>query len=169
MKYEVAYFSKSGNSTSLAKAIANILPTENTKLTDLAQDEMSGGADFNFIGFDVIDGPIPLRVMDALDHAEDKVLILFATCCMVPSENIKATVERKVQPFIPDDCDYRGLFLCAGHPSESLLRNFEEQIKIQPNNLDIHSALENCQKAIGHPDENDVENLMRFIQSVLPQ
>lgn len=85
MKREVAYFSKFGNAAVLAKAIVSMLPVENTKLTDLARSEMSGGADVNFIGFDVNDGPVPLRIMVALDYAEDKVLILFATCWMMPS------------------------------------------------------------------------------------
>lgn len=33
-----------------------------------AHTEMSGGADINFIGFDIVDGHLPLRVKDALDY-----------------------------------------------------------------------------------------------------
>ncbi len=167
MKFEIAYFSKFGNSAVLAKAIANMLPAEDTKLVNLAHNEMAGGADVNFIGFDVIDGPVPLRIIDALDLAERKAIILFTTCCMEPSENVKSSIERKVQPFIPDDCDYRGLFLCAGQPSENILENIDTQLKRQPDNLGLRAALENCQKAIGHPNKNDIAMLMKFVQSAL--
>ena len=167
MKREVAYFSKFGNAAVLAKAIVSMLPVENTKLTDLARSEMSGGADVNFIGFDVNDGPVPLRIMVALDYAEDKVLILFATCWMMPSWNIRAAVERKLQPVLPDSCDYRGLFLCAGQAPESMMDNPEAPFKTHPDNTEIKAAFGNCQKTIGHPSERDIERLQRFVQTVL--
>lgn len=167
MKCEVAYFSKFGNTAVLANAIASMLPAESTKLTDLAQSEMSGGADVNFVGFDVNDGPLPLRIMDALDCAENRVLILFATCCMVPTEHVKAAVERKVHPFLPDGCDYRGLFLCAGQVPESMADNLEAQLKLQPDDPEIKFAVKNCQKVIGHPDEQDIDNLRNFLETVL--
>ena len=167
MKFEIAYFSKLGNSAVLAKAIASMLPAEDTKLTDLAHSEMSGGADVNFIGFDVVDGPLPLRVMDALDYAEDRKLVLFATCCMMPTDNVKAAVERKVHPFLPDGCDYRGLFLCAGQALESMVDSLETQLKKHPDDPEIKFAVRNYQTVIGHPDEQDIENLREFLQTVL--
>ena len=167
MKHEDAYFSKFGNAAVLAKAIASMLPVENTKLTDVVQSEMSGGADINFIGFDVNDGPVPLRIMDAFDYAEDKVLILFATCWMMPLEHIRAAVERKLQPFLPDSCDYRGLFLCAGQAPENMIDNLETQFKTHPDNTEIKSAFGNRQKTIGHPSEQDIERPQRFVQTAL--
>lgn len=167
MKFEVAYFSKLGNATVLANAIASLLPAESTRLTDLAQSEMSGGADVNFIGFDINDGPLPLRIMDALDCAENRVLILFATCCKVPTDDIKAAVERKIYPFLPDGCDYRGLFLCAGQPPEKMIKDLEDQIRLYSYDSEIMSAYDNCQKTVGHPNEQDLETLQKFLYTAL--
>ena len=66
MKYEDAYFSKFGNAAVLAKAIASMLPVENTKLTDLVQSEMSGGGNINFIGNMLDRGSTPAEIREVL-------------------------------------------------------------------------------------------------------
>lgn len=167
MKYEVVYLSKSGNTAALAQAIADMLPTESTRITDLAQSEASGGADVNFIGFEVNSETIPLKIMDALDYAEGRIVILFGTCSVIPTQDHKAIIERKIQPFLPDDCDYRGIFLCAGQLPEHAAELIKNQHQMQPDNPELNSYLKNHYETIGHPDAQDIENLQRFIQNIL--
>lgn len=167
MKYEIAYLSKTGNSAVLANAIAAMLPGESLRLTDLTQSEMSGGADINFIGFDAVDGPIPLRIMEALDFAEGRVIALFATCFLPASAEVTKAVERRVLPFVPCNCEYKGLFLCTGQATEETFANLEEQLKMQPDNEKIGALLDDCRKTIGHPNEKDLETLRGFIRAAL--
>ena len=97
----------------------------------------------SWLGLDVNGGPVPLRIMDDFDYAEDKVLI-FSTCWMIPLKKIGAAVERKLQPFLPDRCDHRGLFLCAGQAPENMIGNLETQFKTHPDNVEIKSIFGNC-------------------------
>lgn len=167
MKYEISYFSKSGNTAVLANAIAAMLPAESMKITDLAVGEVSVDADFHFIGFDVSGGALPLKVMEALDHAEGTAVALFSTCHLLPTEEHKAAIERKIYPFLPDGCDYKGLFLCAGQFPENAAGVVEEKLKTQPDNAEMKEYLKRHYEIAGHPNAHDIENLKAFVQSVL--
>ena len=167
MKYEVSYLSKSGNTTVLAEAIVSMLPPEDTRITDLALEETSGGADVNFIGFDVESDTVPLKIMDALDYAEGKSIALFATCGLIPTEEHKTVIERKIYPFLPDECDYKGLFLCAGQLPKSTASVIEEKLKTQPDNEEMKEYLKRHYQTTGHPNTHDIEDLATFVLSIL--
>lgn len=167
MKYEISYLSKSGNTAKLAEAIASMLPPEDTKITDLALGEAAGGADISFVGFDVESGPVPLKVMDALDYAEGKTVALFATCFLEPTQEVYASVERRVAPFLPNECDYKGLFLCAGALPENIFAGIKKNISVHPNDAEASALLERYESAIGHPNAQDIENLEEFVQAIL--
>ena len=166
MKYEISYLSKSGNTAKLAEAIASMLPPEDTRIADLASGEASGGADISFVGFDVESGTIPLKIMDALDYAEGKTVVLFATCFFAPTEDERALIERKVAPFLPNECDYRGLFLCAGALPENIFASIKKNISTHPNDTEASALLDRYESAIGHPDAQDIENLEEFVQTI---
>ena len=163
MKYEVAYLSNSGNTATLAGELAEMLSEEDICLTDLSCEEISEDADVYFIGFGFNRGMIPVRVLDALEVTEGKTILLFATCGMEPTESYKSFVERKVLPFLPDNCDYRGLFLCPGQFPDEVVRNLQEVLRHQPDNTQARSLLEQHQKTRRHPNEDDFENLGNFV------
>ena len=163
MKYEVAYISQSGNTATLAEEIAELLSDEVVHLTDLACDDISEDADVYFIGFGVNRGTVPLKIMDALEAAEGKTIFLFVTCGIEPTERYKASVERKVLPFLPDDCDYKGLFLCPGEFPEEVVQNIQAILKQQPDNAQARILAENSRKTYGHPNEDDFKALGEFI------
>lgn len=167
MKYEIIHLSKSGNTTILAEAIASMLPAEDTKITDLTLEEASGGADVSFVGFDVESGTVPLKIMDALDYTEGKIVALFATCFLAPTEEDRVSIERRVAPFLPNECDYRGLFLCAGALPENVFDGIKKNLSAHPNHADARALLDRYENSIGHPDAQDIENLKEFIQAIL--
>lgn len=167
VKYEVAYISQSGNTATLAEEIAETISDEEVYLTDLSCDEISEDADVYFIGYGVNRGTVPMKIMDALEVAEGKTILLFVTCGIEPTESYKSSVERKILPFLPDDCDYRGLFLCPGQFPEEVVRNIQEVLRRQPDNAQARSLLEHHQKTYGHPNEEDLEGLREFIWAKL--
>lgn len=167
MKYEIAYLSNSGNTAALARVIASILPADDTHLTDLSLDDVSENADVYFIGFGVNRGMVPMKIMDALECADGKTAILFATCGMEPTDAYKSSIERKILPFVPDDCDYKGFFLCAGQFSEIVVNNIKETLRQQPENAQARALWENYQKTCGHPNGEDLEDLQDFVWEAL--
>ena len=163
MKYEIAYISQSGNTATLAEEIAEMFSDEEVYLTDLSCEEISEDADVYFVGYGVNRGAVPMKIMDALEIAEGKTILLFVTCGMEPTEGYKSSVERKILPFLPDDCDYKGLFLCPGQFPEDVIRNVQEVLRRQPDNTAARTLAENHRKTYGHPNDADLERLRDFV------
>lgn len=165
MNCEVAYLSNSA--AMLAEEIVDALSAEQVHLTDLSCESASAGADIYLIGFDINRGTIPMKIMDTLDAAEGKTILLFVTSGMEPTEEYKAAVERKIQPFLPDDCDYRGLFLCAAQFPDEVVQNMREVLRRDPENARAKSLMEHYQKTCGHPDVKDLADLRKFVREKL--
>jgi flavodoxin len=166
VNYEVAYLSQSGNTAVLAKAIGEMLPEGSVHITDLACDEPVQGADAYLIGYGVGRGTVPMKILDTLELAEGKTLLLFVTSGLQPTEEYHASVERKVLPFLPDDCDYRGLFLCAGQFPDEIIQKAQAALRQDPNNAQARALLEHHQRTKGHPDGDDLERLRGFLTTL---
>jgi flavodoxin len=167
LNYEVAYLSRSGNTAVLAEALAGMFSDEKVHLTDLSQDDAAGDADVYLIGYGVNRGTFPVKIMDTLELAEGKTVLLFCTGGVDPTTEYQKSVERKVLPFLPDECDYRGLFLCAGQFPDEVIQNVQEVLRRDPDNAQARSLLEQAQKARTHPDKNDLANLRKFVREKL--
>jgi flavodoxin len=167
MNYEVAYLSHSGNTAILAQEIARLLSDEAVHLTDLSRGEPSQNADVYLVGFGVNRGRVPVKIMDVLESAEGKTILLFVTCGMEPTEAYKASVERKILPFLPDQCNYRGIFLCAGEFPDEVVRNLPELLRQQPDNPQAQLLAQHHQKTSGHPNAEDLAHLQTFLRAKL--
>ena len=121
MKYEIAYISISGNTERLAHGIADRLPQRKTIVTDLTTEEIMKKANVYLIGFGINKGAVPLKIMEVLEELHGKTILFFVTGGMEPLNEYRDAVERKIEPFLPDDCDYRGLFLCQGQFPDTVL------------------------------------------------
>lgn len=110
---------------------------------------------------------VPLKVMDALDRLAGKKIFLFVTCGIEPSEEYKRLIERKIEPFLPDECDYCGILLCRGQIAEEVLSKIQRQFAQQPDDPAIKKMISEAKLSEGHPDETDAENAVRFIREKL--
>lgn len=167
MNCEIAYLSQSGHTAALAEEIAEMLSDEEVHLTDLAHTDMDENAEVYLIGFGIDRGSVPMRIMDALEQTEGKIVLLFVTSGMEPTAQYKSAVERKVLPFLPDECDYRGLFLCPAQFSDDTMQRAQEMLKHQPEHPQAQMFMENYQKTCGHPNDLDIEKLREFIWETL--
>jgi len=167
MKYEVAYISRSGNTEKLAHGIADCLPSEDTFVTDLATEEITDKADVYLIGFGLRNNTIPLKIMDVLEKLEGKIIIFFATAPVIPTEEHTKEVERRLEPFMPDECDYRGLFLCPGQVSEESFNKIRTVLEQNPGNEQAEMVYNIYNSINGHPDENDIADACKFVRKKL--
>lgn len=167
MKYEIAYLSGSGNTEKLANGIADSLPQEDTFVTDLSCEEITGKADVYLIGFGMKKHAIPLKIMELLDQLEGKTILFFVTASVKPTEDHIKVVEQKLDPFMPSDCDYRGLYLCPGQVSEETISKLSTIIEFEPDNEQAKAAYEVCKYTIGHPNQEDINDTCNFIKEKL--
>lgn len=168
MQYQISYYSPNGYAETLANAFFQMMPRD-TGVSNL-EKEVTPYADIQLVGFDMggtnLDA-IPVSVMEYLEKLEGKVIFLFATVPFQPNDYVRSRVDNSVIPFLPDECDYRGLYLCSAQPSSSLLQGLKHLVSHQPNNARAKHWLERCQDAVGHPDETDIQKGCQFACHVL--
>jgi flavodoxin len=167
MRYEIAYVSQSGNTERMAYGIADNLSDNSTVITDLANEKITGQADIYMLGFGVNKGTIPLSLMDALDELHGKKIIFFVTSGVEPTEEYKHSVEKKLMPFLPDDCEYYGLFMCYGKWNENVLQKAQNILSSDPENQTAKRVLAEAKNATAHPNDSDFAEVVRFIKKQL--
>ena len=160
MKYQISYLSPAGNCKKLADAFEDIL--EDAYVTDLKYDNDVQG-DIHLVGFEINESnfkAIPYEVMELMDQLEDKTVLLFATCPFKADQSARSQLERTILPFLPDSCDYRGLFLCAGEASSQLISKLQA---LSTQDKKANALLESCKASVGHPDEDDIMSACLFV------
>lgn len=167
MKFEIAFVSLSGNTEDLAHGIADNLPHDKTFVTDLSHEDITGKADVYLIGFGVNKGTVPLKIMEVLDELHGKTILFFITAGMEPTHEYRDAVERQILPFMPDDCDYKGMFMCHGKFPEQVLQAANNKLYEEPDNRFAKRILQEAELSNGHPNQTDYENASRFVREQL--
>lgn len=167
MKYEIAYISGSGNTEKLAHGIADSLPQTDTFVTDLSCEEITKQADVYLIGFGMKREAIPLKIMEILEELEDKTILFFVTASIKSTEVHIKEVERRLEPFMPGNCDYRGLYLCPGQVSNETLEKLQTILNQEPDNEWANAAMENSRHTLERPNQNDIDEACEFVHKKL--
>ena len=167
MNYQVIYESQSGNTARLAKEIAACLPKEHTKLVDINAQKPTLDADVYCVGFCVHHSICSMRRVELLELLNGKVVLLFATCGMNPTQSYHDVLERNITPFLPDTCDYRGFFLCQGAINQDGFAALKRRFESNRDEETLQRFEEFRIDAHDHPSEKDFENARMFTKHVL--
>lgn len=167
MKYQIAYISDSGNSEKLALGIAKKFSADEIKIVNLKEDAMTDEAEAYFICFGMNKGAVPYKVLECVELLENKTVIFFVTCGLEPRDNHRVEIGRKILPFLPNSCTFRGVFLCRGEFPESVLTAAEEKIFDNVDNEYARIILEDAQMSCGHPNQTDIDNAYCVIKNNL--
>lgn len=133
------------------------------ELADLDKQEISDDADVYLLVFEITQAAIPLKIMEVLERLEGKIILCCITCGMALYEN-KDSMEQKLLPFLPDECDYRGLFFCPGQVPDNVIETVQIVLDENPENQRAKVMLEAFHHSMNHPDADDLRELRRFIQ-----
>lgn len=161
MFYQIAYLNTYGNASVLADGIQNIL--NDAEFVDLSNQEITEDADVYLLVFEITRNSIPLPIMDALENLEEKTILCCVTSGMARFES-KEGIEHSLLPFLPDECDYRGMFFCPGQIPVSVIEKAEKVLRQDPENRQAKMMIEAFRSSAGHPDIEDMRELRRFIQ-----
>ena len=167
MKYQIVYESQSGNTAKVARAMANALPAEETQLTDLKVQTPSRDGEIYCVGFGVRNSTCSMKLLEFLELLHGKTVLLFATCGLNPSEGYHDMLERSIVPFLPDDCDYRGFYLCQGSISDEGCAAIKHRLA-QAGNEEALQRFDTFRAAtFDHPSESDLEEAVEFMEQAL--
>ena len=168
MKYQISYYSPNGYAEYLANELCRVLP-RNTVHHDLTKDD-SILADTQIVGFEMNraeQNAIPFMVLEYLSNLEEKIIFLYATVPFEPNEQVCKRLENSIIPFLTDECDYRGLYLCAAQPSDALMGDLNGLVMSQPDNIRAQQWLKQCGAAKGHPNKTDAAKLCQHAVKLL--
>jgi len=167
MKYQVVYYSETGNTESVAKAIFEQLPGESKDIQRLSEYQDTE-ADLYFLGFWIYHGAASIQFLDFLATLEGKKIALFATCGMGNTEEDYKKIERQILAWIPETCEYVGLYMCQGKMPFAI-RKACEQKKMETNESceNYDRLIANFDRALLHPDELDLKNAKEFVKRII--
>lgn len=164
MKYQVVYTSRTGNTEKIAAKIFETLPG-NSK--DIRRVEEAGyDADICFVGFWNDRGTCSGSIMEYLSELHGKRIALFGTCGMGGSKEYFSEVAHRVEALIPDDNEYLGAFLCAGKMPGQVLERYKMMQEVE-DSPKIRRMIQAYEEGMLHPDEQDLEQAVRFTKEVL--
>ena len=166
MKYAVVYCSHTGNTKRVAEAIAQVIPAEDMLYFGIPDMDATKDADVIFAGFWTDKGSCPSALLDYFSSLHNKQIVLFGTCGFGGSAEYYDMILQRVSAFIEDDCTYVDGFMCQGKMPQTVRERYIK-MKSLPNpapNLDM--LIENFDRALSHPDENDLKRLRLSVEKL---
>ncbi len=79
------------------------------------------------------------------------------------------SIEQKVNVWIPDDCEYLGMFLCQGKMPMKVRENYEIAREDPRQEFCRKKLLHNFDEALFHPNDGDLADARVFVERVLKE
>lgn len=167
MKYQVIYYSETGNTEKIAKAIFEQLPGENKDIQRL-NEYKDTEADLYFLGFWIYHGAASIDFLDFLAGLEGKKIALFATCGMGNTEEYYQKIERQIKAWLPENSEYKGLYICQGKMPIAIRKKCE-QMKLEGKEPCDYcdKLIENFDRALLRPNEKDLAGAKEFVKEII--
>ena len=163
-RYSILYSSKTGNTKKLAEKIREVLPEENCDYFG-TEGAKALTSDILYIGFWTDIGNADPATLELLKSLKNKKIFLFGTAGFGGSEAYFQQVLGKVKESVDESNTVMGEFMCQGKMPNSVR---ERYMKMKNSPLpvpNIDAMIENFDRAVSHPDEQDLEQLRQVIAS----
>ena len=164
-RYSIIYSSKTGNTKKLAEAIYNTLPQNECSYygtVDKIDDELSNVI---YIGFWTEKGNADLLTLEFLKKLKNKKIFLFGTAGYGESEKYFEGIINNLKKNIDSSNTIIGTFMCQGKMPLSVRERYEKMREQNNISLNIDKLIANFDKALSHPDEDDLKTLEEIILS----
>ena len=158
MTCAIVYSSRTGNTKQLAEAVQAALPA---CLYMGPPDDAALAADRLYIGFWTDKGTCDAATADFLSKVSGKEVFLFGTAGFGgEAAYFESILSRVVQCLGPDNTVI-GSFMCQGRMPMAVRERYEKMLSAPPSPRmpDPLKMLENFDRALTHPDEEDLAHL----------
>lgn len=162
-RYSIIFNSRTGNTKELAEMIHETLPKEtcdyfgNNPMADVTSK-------YIYIGFWTEKGSADEESMKLIKRLKNKKIFLFGTAGFGGSEIYFQNILDKIKEAMDPSNIVIGEYMCQGKMPMSVRERYikmENQPKNMPN---IKELIDNFDKAVSHPDKNDLEKLRKIIK-----
>ena len=149
MSYAIICSSKTGNTKKLAQRAREVLGEKNECST--------ADADLVLLGSWTDKGGLDPALEDALPQLAAKRVFLFGTCGIGGSQAYYDRVLDRFQSALPEGAQVVGRFMCQGQMPPAVRERYVKMSAQDPARFE--PMIENFDRAVGHPDEKDLEAL----------
>ena len=161
-RYSIIYSSRTGNTRLLAEAIRESLPAD---LCNHFGTDEAGAVESEklYVGFWTDKGTADEAALALLKRLKNKKIFLFGTAGFGESEAYFQKVLDRVKESIDESNSIIGTYMCQGKMPQSV-RDRYMKMKTQPEHpANIDALIENFDRALSHPDEDDLERLRKIV------
>lgn len=156
MKNAIVYHSRTGNTVLLAQVIKEALNVADENLYTNGNKEEALQADRLFIGFWTDKGNCDEDLIQFLKQVHHKQIFFFGSAGFGNDPNYFTQILNRVKSNLPQDNKVIGSFMCQGKMSMSVRDRY---VQMLAQNDKMQVMIENFDRALSHPDEEDVEKL----------
>ena len=161
--YSIVFSSLTGNTKMLADAIHEALPKEDCEYFGVGKAEELR-SEVIYVGFWTDKGTADAAILEFLEQLHGKKVFLFGTAGFGGSEGYFNKILKTVQKSLDRSNTLIGSFMCQGKMPLSVRQRYEAMKKqpIHMPNLDM--LIENFDKALSHPDADDLARLKQAVR-----
>lgn len=185
--YSIVFSSRTGNTAELAEAVRGALPEGTCEyFGSVSGDDGGDGRGYAgagcgrtssaipasetlFVGFWTNQGVADQAAQKLLGQLRNRKIFLFGTAGFGGSEAYFQAILNKTKAFIDDSNTVIGTFMCQGKMPHSVRERYVK-MKEQPDHMpNLDAMIENFDKALSHPDANDLEKLANLVSEAIEQ
>ena len=185
--YSIVFSSRTGNTAELAEAVREALPEGTCEYFGSVNGD--GGFDGRgyagagcgrtssaipasetlFVGFWTNQGVADQAAQKLLGQLRNRKIFLFGTAGFGGSEAYFQAILDKTKAFIDDSNTVIGTYMCQGKMPLSVRERYVK-MKEQPDHMpNIDAMIENFDKALSHPDADDLAKLANLASEAIEQ
>ena len=174
--YSIVFSSRTGNTAELAEAVRGALPEEACEHFGSMDGNGNCGtgtaipaSEMLFVGFWTNQGVADQAAQKLLEQLRNRKIFLFGTAGFGGSEAYFQAILDKTKAFIDDSNTVIGTFMCQGKMPHSVRERYVK-MKEQPDHMpNLDAMIENFDKALSHPDADDLEKLVNLVSETVGQ
>ena len=164
-QYSILFSSLTGNTKKLADAIHETLPEEGCEYFGAIKTPVPS-SELLYIGFWTDKGNADNETLTLLSTLKNRRIFLFGTAGFGGSDAYFQKILGQVRQSIDPSNTIIGEYMCQGKMPMSVRQRYEN-MKKQPLHLpNLDAMIENFDKALSHPDADDLQRARAFIQTL---
>lgn len=168
MTYSIVFTSKTGNTAALADELHSLLPPEScVYYGDATREAVNIEADVTFVGFWTDKGSCDSKTRVFLKKLNKRTIVLFGTAGFGSDPEYFRQVLNAAAKEAPVSNTVIPGFMCQGRMQPTAKAKFEKILSEQPDNEHAKKLLEEYDKAVCHPNEEDFKNLAQWVQNFI--
>ena len=161
-RYSIIFSSLTGNTKKLAETIRAVLPAEDCDYFG-APETAELYSEMLYVGFWTDKGNADSAALQLLSKLRGKEIFLFGTAGFGGSAAYFQKILDHVKQSVDPSNTVVGEYMCQGKMPQSV-RDRYMKMKAQPEHpANIDAMIDNFDRALSHPDEDDLERLRKII------